>query len=148
MYDSIYGLLSGSIVWLLATLVSFPFSGFTFFVFPFFMWFTLRWLEDCLSSLRAAVALLSMLAIGKTRLKEIRKLREDLQKRVTRVAVERAELPEDVEVFVREAKERRAKERGGKVGRLGFFSLRRRRKKDYNEVSLLQQIYRGEVRKC
>lgn len=131
----IYGLLSGSIVWLLATLVSFPLSGLTFFIFPFFMWFTLRWLEDCLSSVRAAIALLSMLAIGKNRLREIRKQREDLRQRVVRVAVQRAELPEDPEVFVREAKARRLKERGGRVGRLGYFSLRRRRKKDYNEVS-------------
>lgn len=130
----IYGLLSGTIVWLLVTLVTFPLSGLTFFIFPFFMWFSLRWLEDCLSSLRAAIALLSMLAIGKSRLREIRKMRQELYERVKRVAVERAELPEDIEVFVREAKERRAKERGGKVGRLGYFSLRRRRKKDYNEV--------------
>lgn len=99
------------------------------------MWFSLRWLEDCLSSLRAAIALLSMLAIGKSRLREIRNLRSELYERVKRVAVERAELPEDIEVFVKEAKERRKlKERGGKVGRLGYFSLRRRRKKDYNEV--------------
>lgn len=98
------------------------------------MWFTLRWLEDCLSSLRAAIALLSMLAIGKRRLKEIRKQREDLKERVVRVAVERAELPADPDVFVKDARERRVKERGGKVGRLGYFSLRRRRKKDYNEV--------------
>lgn len=98
------------------------------------MWFTLRWLEDCLSSLRAAIALLSMLAIGKTRLKEIRKQREELRERVVKVAVERAELPEDPDVFVKLAKERRMKDKGGKVGRLGYFSLRRRRKKDYNEV--------------
>ena len=100
------------------------------------MWFSLRWLEDCLSSLRAAIALLSMLAIGKTRLREIRTQREELQKRVVRVAVQCAELPDDPEVFVREANQRRLKERGGKVGRLGYFSLRRRRKKDYNEVGL------------
>lgn len=130
----IYGLLSGTIVWILATLITFPFSGLTIFIFPFFMWFTLRWLEDCLSSLRAAIALLSMLAIGKTRLKEIRNQREELRERVVKVAVERAELPEDPDVFVKLAKERRSKDKGGKVGRLGYFSLRRRRKKDYNEV--------------
>jgi glycerol-3-phosphate O-acyltransferase/dihydroxyacetone phosphate acyltransferase len=133
-------LLSGTIVWFLVTLATFPLSGLTFFVFPFFMWFSLRWLEDCLSSLRAAIALLSMLAIGKSRLKEIRKLRQDLYERVKRVAVERAELPEDIDVFVKEAKERRLKERGGKVGRLGYFSLRRRRKKDYNEVRACRQV--------
>lgn len=136
----IYGLLSGTIVWLLTTLITFPLSGLTFFVFPFFMWFTLRWLEDCLSSLRAAIALLSMLAIGKTRLREIRKQREELRQRVVRVAVQCAELPEDPEVFVREANDRRMKERGGKVGRLGYFSLRRRRKKDYNEVGSVDTL--------
>lgn len=140
-YERIYGLLSGTIVWLLATLITFPFSGLTFFIFPFFMWFLLRWLEDFLSSLRAAIALLSMLAIGKTRLREIRKQREELRQRVVRVAVQCAELPEDPEVFVREAKERRLKEKGGKVGRLGYFSLRRRRKKDYNEVR--RTMWRG-----
>lgn len=134
---SIYGLLSGCIVWLITIIATFPFSGLTVIIFPIFMWFSLRWLEDCLSSLRAAIALISMLAIGKKRLREIRRMRQLLVERVTRVAVERAELPDDVEVFVKDAaaKERRNREKGGKVGRLGYFSLRRRRKKDYNEVS-------------
>jgi glycerol-3-phosphate O-acyltransferase/dihydroxyacetone phosphate acyltransferase len=99
------------------------------------MWFSLRWLEDALSSLRAAVALASMLAIGPLRLSELREQRNKLHERVVQAAVERADLPEDVKAFLE--RERRKEERGGRVGRLGYFSIRRRRKKDYNEVMRL-----------
>ena len=98
------------------------------------MWISLRWLEDGLSSLRAAIALLSMLAVGPARLNELRALRADLQKRVMRLAVEGADLPPDPENVLDRYKKENLREKGGKVGRLGYFSVRRRRKKDYNEV--------------
>ena len=131
---SIYGLLSGCIVWSLCVLATLPFAPITFFGVPILLWFCLRWLEDALSSLRAAVALASMLAIGPARLRELRLHRIKLHERVLQAATERADLPEDVQIFL--DKERR-KERGGRVGRLGYFSIRRRRKKDYNEVMRL-----------
>ena len=99
------------------------------------MWFSLRWLEDGLSSLRAAIALLSMLAVGPNRLEELRSLRTDLHERVMRVAVEKAELSADPENALDRYKKANLQEKGGRVGRLGYFSVRRRRKKDYNEVS-------------
>lgn len=98
------------------------------------MWFSLRWLEDALSAFRAALALGSIIAIGSARLAELRKYRDKLHERVVQAAVERADLPEDLQIFL--DKERR-KEQGGRVGRLGYFSIRRRRKKDYNEVMRL-----------
>jgi glycerol-3-phosphate O-acyltransferase/dihydroxyacetone phosphate acyltransferase len=132
--SSIYGLLSGVIVWALAILSTLPFALFTFSLVPVLMWFSLRWFEDALSSFRAAVALLSLLAIGPTRLSELRATRSKLHERVMKLATSRAELPQNPEkVFDKLAKDS-LQERGGKVGRLGFFSVRRRRKKDYNEV--------------
>lgn len=131
-HGSLYGLASGCAVWLLFVLATFPLAPVTFLAFPAFMWLSLRWLEDALSSLRAGVALLSLLLIGRERLSTLRAHREALHSRVLRVATERAELPADIGVWLE--KERRAAQRGGKVGRLGYFSIRRRRKKDYNEV--------------
>jgi len=136
----IYGLLSGVFVWLVATAVTFPIAYLSFFLIPVWMWVTLRWMEDALSSLRAAIALLSILAVGKKRMKELRAMRTELQQRVMHAAIQRAELPSDPEVvFDRYSgnREGRALERGGKVGRLGYFSMRRRRKKDYNEIMRL-----------
>lgn len=129
---SLYGLASGCAVWLSFVLATFPLAPVTFLAFPAFMWLSLRWLEDALSSLRAGVALLSLLLIGHERLSALRAHREALHARVLRLATERAELPADIGVWLE--KERRAAQRGGKVGRLGYFSIRRRRKKDYNEV--------------
>lgn len=131
---SIYGLLSGCIVWALAVFFTLPIAPITVVAIPVVMWFSLRWLEDSLSSLRAAVALGSMLLIGQQRLSELHAHRAKLHERVLQAAIERADLPEDVQVFL--DKERR-REKGGRVGRLGYFSIRRRRKKDYNEVMRL-----------
>lgn len=142
--NRIYGLLSGVLVWVFAILVTLPIGYITALLVPLVMWVTLRWMEDGLSSLRAAIALLSILAVGKKRLSEIRAMRQELHGRVMRVAVERGELPPDPEVvFDRDSDKRdggRALERGGKVGRLGYFSMRRRRKKDYNEVRCILTV--------
>lgn len=101
------------------------------------MWLSLRWLEDGLASLRAAVALLSMLLVGKQRLAELRLLREDLRRRIMQVAVERADLPSEPEDLL--ARQSCGRARAG-ISRLGYFSIRRRRKKDYNEVCITAEM--------
>ena len=132
VHCSIYGLLSGVIVWALAVLATFPAALITTWLVPVVMWFSLRWLEDGMASLRAAVALLSILAVGKKRLRELRVHREKLRRRVMAVAVERAGLPADPEVSFD-----RYKEGTPRSANLGYFSIRRRRKRDWNETMRL-----------
>jgi len=146
------GLISGLAVLALASLVTFPLVPLLNVpVLLAFMWLTLRFLEDLTSSLRAALALARLLFVGKRQLLLLREMRDDLRQRVERLAVERAGLPRDAEVFVQE-RERRWK----KVGLaalpgssfldrfafdVGFFDVRRRRKKGASFVSLSSSLW-------
>ncbi|GAA5869339.1 hypothetical protein JCM8547_008648 [Rhodosporidiobolus lusitaniae] len=134
------GLGSGLAILTLASLLTFPFLPFLNLpVLLSLMWLTLRFLEDLTSSLRAALALSRLLFMGKKQLKMLREMRSGLRERVERLAVERAGLPRDAGVFVRQ-RERRLKVLG--LGRLEggvrewlrFVDPRRRRKKDWNEA--------------
>ncbi|GAA5876264.1 hypothetical protein JCM3774_002341 [Rhodotorula dairenensis] len=135
-----YGLLTGVAVLTVATLATVPFFPTNLAFFIALMWLTLRFLEDLASSVRAALALLRLLLLGKRQLVLLRSMREDLHLRVERLAVERAGLPRDAGVFVRE-RERKWRKLGLGLGlvdavgeRLGYFNPRRRRKKDWNEA--------------
>ncbi|GAA5854962.1 hypothetical protein JCM9279_003589 [Rhodotorula babjevae] len=139
------GLISGLAVLAVASLLTFPLLPLLNVpVLLAFMWLTLRFLEDLTSSLRAALALARLLFVGKRQLLLLREMRDDLRMRVERLAVERAGLPRDAEVFVQERDKR-----WNKVGLaalpgssfldrfafdVGFFDVRRRRKKDWNEA--------------
>ncbi|GAA6020749.1 hypothetical protein JCM10207_002011 [Rhodosporidiobolus poonsookiae] len=134
------GLGAGVAVLTLSTLLTFPFLPLLNLpVLITLMWLTLRFLEDLTSSLRAALALARLLFLGKRQLRMLQTMRESLRVRVERLAVERAGLPKDATVFVRE-RERRWKRlglgrlEGGLAQWLGFFDVRRRRKKDWNEA--------------
>ncbi|GAA6048770.1 hypothetical protein JCM3770_003957 [Rhodotorula araucariae] len=139
------GLIAGVAVLAIASLVTFPLLPFLNVpVLLAFMWLTLRFLEDLTSSLRAALALARLLFLGKRQLLLLRSMRDGLRMRVERLAVERAGLPCDAEVFVRE-RERRWRRVGlpaipgsSFASRfafdVGFFDVRRRRKKDWNEA--------------
>ncbi|GAA5908504.1 uncharacterized protein JCM6883_005568 [Sporobolomyces salmoneus] len=134
----VYGVGSGFLVIALCVLFTLPFTPLNIFFFPLTMWLTLRFLEDLTSSLRALLALLRLLLLGKRQLLMLRSMRDDLRERVETLAVERAGLPRDAGVFVR-SREKRWRAVG--LGRLeegvkewiGFFDPRRRRKKDWNE---------------
>lgn len=138
-----YGLLTGLAVLTLSSLLTFPFLPFL--NLPFLlglMWLTLRFLEDLFSSLRALLALARLLMLGKRQLVLLRSMRADLHSRVEQLAVERAGLPRDAGVFVRE-RERRWKRMGlGAVegglrkwlGFAAFFDPRRRRKKGASDI--------------
>lgn len=130
-----YGLLTGLAVLSLATLATLPLFPFNIACFAALMWLTLRFLEDLTSSVRAALALMRLLLLGKRQLVLLRSMREDLHARVEKLAVERAGLPRDAGVFVKE-RERRWRRLGLGLGladaigeRLGYFNPRRRRKK-------------------
>ncbi|GAA5927385.1 hypothetical protein JCM3775_002532 [Rhodotorula graminis] len=139
------GLISGLAVLAVASLVTFPLLPLLNVpVLLAFMWLTLRFLEDLTSSLRAALALARLLFVGKRQLLLLREMRDDLRQRVERLAVERAGLPRDADVFVQE-RDRRWKRVGlaalpgsSFLDRfafdVGFFDVRRRRKKDWNEA--------------
>jgi glycerol-3-phosphate O-acyltransferase / dihydroxyacetone phosphate acyltransferase len=96
------------------------------------MWFTLRWIEDWLAAARSARSIWRMLCVGGKRLEELRGVREGLWERVMGVAVGRLGLP-------REARELVVSKRGMRR-RLGYFSVKRRRKKDWNEVLRLYDV--------
>ncbi|CEQ41102.1 SPOSA6832_02777, partial [Sporobolomyces salmonicolor] len=135
----VYGFLTGVFVLGLCTLLSLRFTPFNLVFFPLLMWLTLRFLEDLASSLRALLALLRLLLLGKRQLLMLRSMRDGLRERVERVAVDRAGLPRDAGVFVRERERRWDRVGLGRIelgvgGWVGFFDPRRRRKKDWNEA--------------
>jgi glycerol-3-phosphate O-acyltransferase / dihydroxyacetone phosphate acyltransferase len=99
---------------------------------PLLMWFTLRWIEDLLSAARSARSIYRMLCIGRKRLDELREVREGLYARVVEVATRRLGLPKDSRELVKTQRGRRRW--------LGYFSVRRRRKKDWNEVLRLYDV--------
>ncbi|KIO31598.1 hypothetical protein M407DRAFT_14069 [Tulasnella calospora MUT 4182] len=147
----VYGLASGIFVWLTAIILTTPIFGlglfFTIWFVPAWMWLTLRWTEDLIAAFRAAVALYRLLWVSKADLKRLRETREDLHGRVMNVATEVLGLPKDPEAeFLvvegeegddqpsRWAKHQRGRTRGGWDSALRYFSIRRRRKRDWNET--------------
>jgi glycerol-3-phosphate O-acyltransferase / dihydroxyacetone phosphate acyltransferase len=134
-YKLIYGLLSGGIVWLLVVLATLPFALITAPLTPALMWMTLRWFEDSVAAFRAFVALFRLFWIGKPALKNMRERRADLYSRVANLAVDTLNLPPDPEKYFAQLGGR---EKGRIVsswdGRARYFSIKRRRKRDWNEV--------------
>lgn len=134
-YKLVYGLISGVIVWMTSVLLTLPFATITVILVPALMWMTLRWFEDAVSAFRAFTALFRLLWVGPTTLKELRETREDLHSRIMNVAVGTLGLPQNPEKHFLESGGRekgRVKtkwESGAK-----YFSMRRRRKRDWNET--------------
>ena len=131
----LWGLGSGLLIYL-STLVYAFVRGrgvvFTSVGVPLLMWFTLRWIEDLLSAARSARSILRMLRLGKERMAGLREMRDGLYQRVIEVAVGRLGLPRNAEELV--------KTKRGLRRRLGYFSVKRRRKKDWNEVLRLYDV--------
>jgi glycerol-3-phosphate O-acyltransferase/dihydroxyacetone phosphate acyltransferase len=73
-----------------------------------------------------------MIAAGKRRLDELRYTREGLYERVVDVATGQLGLPRDARELV--------DGKGGARRRLGYFSVKRRKKKDWNEVLRLYDV--------
>ncbi|KIY44427.1 hypothetical protein FISHEDRAFT_67536 [Fistulina hepatica ATCC 64428] len=133
-YKLVYGLVSGVCVWLGATLLTLPVAPVTFFLIPVLMWMSLRWFEDAVSSFRAFLSLLRLLRVGKPALKDMAAKRASLHTRIMALANEIG-LPAEPEVhFIGSG----GKEKGRVVGpwqsSTKYFSLRRRRKRDWNET--------------
>jgi len=140
-YKLIYGLMSGLCVWFGSAVLTFPFSVVTFLLVPALMWMTLRWLEDAVAAFRAFTALVRLLLVGKPALRSMHVRREDLHARVMRLAVQTLGLPEDPEeYFARHGGKEKGRVRGRWESGSRYFSIKRRRKRDWNETLRLYDI--------
>lgn len=134
-YKLIYGLLSGLCVWILSILLTLPISGVTAVVVPGVMWITLRWLEDAVSAIRAFAALVRLLLVGKKELKWMHERRENLHERVMKLAIDTLGLPDDPEThFLEVGGRQKGRVRSSWESGARYFSVRRRRKRDWNET--------------
>ncbi|KAH9935628.1 uncharacterized protein B0H18DRAFT_1101325 [Fomitopsis serialis] len=113
-YKLIYGLLSGLCVWGGATLLTLP---------------------DAIAAFRAFAMLWTLLRMGQNRIWELHAVREQLHKRVMDMAVNTLGLPPDPETyFARTGGKEKGRVRGRWASKAKYFSVRRRRKRDWNET--------------
>ena len=134
-YKLIYGLLSGLCVWATAVTLTWPVAPASVVLVPAFMWMSLRWLEDAVAAGRACAALVRLLFVGKPELKRMHEERHELHGRVMELAVEKLGLPEDPETYFATAGGReKGRVQGSWDSRRRYFSIRRRRKRDWNET--------------
>ena len=101
-----------------------------------------RWMEDAISAFRAFVSLLRLLLAGSTTLAKLGETRKDLHERVRELSMKSMQLPQNPEDHFSSS--------GGRhKGRVGsttwesstkYFSLRRRRKRDWNETLRLYDV--------
>ncbi|GBE85550.1 hypothetical protein SCP_0800670 [Sparassis crispa] len=107
---------------------------------PPVMWMSLRWLEDGVSSFRAFVVLMRLLALGPTALHRLYVARENLRGLVMDFALQELGLPDDpAEFFAKTACGDKRRANGQWTGGMDYFSIIRRRKKDWNEVLRLSE---------
>ncbi|CCM05446.1 uncharacterized protein FIBRA_07665 [Fibroporia radiculosa] len=134
-YKLIYGLVSGVCVWGISVLLTLPFAPITALLVPGLMWMALRWMEDAISAFRAFAALMRLLRMGQSCFAQLHAMRKGLHERVTEFAVNTLGLPPDPEHYFAESG---GKEKGRVKGRWAsktkYFSVRRRRKRDWNET--------------
>ncbi|KAI5117785.1 hypothetical protein M0805_000428 [Coniferiporia weirii] len=135
------GLAAGLGVWALCVALTLPFAFITAPAVPALMWMTLRWLEDGVAAGRALRALAQLLILGPRRLGEMHASRETLYARVMRLAVEGLGLPADPETyFTVDGVREKGRVRGRWEGKVKYFSVRRRRKRDWNETLKLYDM--------
>lgn len=134
-YKLIYGLMSGICVWVAAVLFTWPVAPASVFLVPAFMWMTLRWFEDAVAAFRAFASLARLLFVGKVELKKMHEERKELHGTVMNLAVNKLVLPEDPETYFATAGGReKGRIQGSWDSRRRYFSIRRRRKRDWNET--------------
>lgn len=134
-YKLVYGLVSGVCVWFGAVLLTFPIAPISFFLIPVVMWMSLRWMEDAVSAFRAFNTLARLLWAGPQQLRKVSDVRTDLHERIMDLAINTLGLPAEPEKHFQEVG---GKEKGRIRGRWAsnakYFSVRRRRKRDWNET--------------
>lgn len=135
-YKLVYGLISGLCVWAGAMLVTLPIAPVTIVAVPLIMWVSLRWFEDAVSAFRAFMALVRLLMMGQAKFTRLQATRQDLHRRVMDLAVFTLGLPEVPEKHFKDigAAKEKGRIRGRWASSTKYFSLRRRRKRDWNET--------------
>lgn len=99
------------------------------------MWMTLRWFEDAVSAFRAFTALNRLLRVGKPTLTMMHKARKDLHGRLMDLAVTKLNLPAEPEShFVVVGGKEKGRVRSPWESGTRYFSIKRRRKRDWNET--------------
>ena len=137
-----YGLGSGLCVYATAVAFTLPDFPVTLVVVPVLMWMSLRWFEDAVSAARAFFALRRLLWVNLETLSHLRATRSDLHRRVVHLAVDELGLPSDPERHFVACGE---KDQGRLFGRwakeIDYFSVWRRRKRDWNETLRLYEQF-------
>ncbi|KAG8213874.1 hypothetical protein J3R82DRAFT_10618 [Butyriboletus roseoflavus] len=134
-YKLVYGLLPGLFVWILIVLLTLPYARTVVILVPVLMWMTLRWLEDAVSAFRAFTALLRLLWVGPTTLKAVRETRDDLHSCIMNLAVGTLGLPQNPERdFLESGGQQKGRVKTKWESGAKYFSVRRRRKRDWNET--------------
>jgi len=141
-YKLIYGLASGLCVYAVTIFLTFPIFPVTMVAVPGLMWMSLRWFEDAVSSARALVALGRILRVNPATLARLRATRADLHRRLTHLAVQGLGLPANPEeYFMLYGGNDNSRLIGRWAGRAEYFSVRRRRKRDWNETLRLYEQF-------
>ncbi|CAG8436162.1 9489_t:CDS:2 [Diversispora eburnea] len=110
--------------------MTFPFIMVTSWLMPLIMWLTIRWTEDFFQAFRSCLSLTKLLFLPEEEYDKIKSVREDIRKRVQILAVNELGLPDNPEKLITKSRPRG----------MGYFSIKRRRKKDYNEVLRLWDV--------
>ncbi|CAG8770176.1 17529_t:CDS:2, partial [Racocetra persica] len=117
-------------IYITAVFLTLPFAFITLWLIPLLMWLTIRWTEDLFQAMRSCLSLTKLLLLPKGEYDHIKSIRENIKERVQILAVNELGLPENPEILVSKSKPRG----------LGYFSIKKRRKKDYNEVLRLWDV--------
>ena len=126
-------------MWAFAVIATFPFALVTFWAVPLVMWLSLRWTEDGISSARAFGILVRLFFMSKGTLSALHERRTVLHARVMALA-ESVHLPLDPESYFMETGGRqKGRVRGTIDSGAKYFSLTRRRKKDWLETLRLYE---------
>ncbi|KAH9847959.1 hypothetical protein C2E23DRAFT_740771 [Lenzites betulinus] len=146
-YKLTYGLISWICVYLGAILFTLPTALLTAVLVPAAMWMGLRWMEDAVSAFRAFVSLARLLWLGEPALQAMRARRAGLYGRVMELATGTLGLPAEPETYFAETGGvDKGRVRGRWASKANYFSVRRRRKRDWNEtLRLYDQVdYPGD----
>ena len=127
--------MSGLCVWMLGVALTWSFALATIFLIPAIMWMTLRWFEDAVAAFRAFMALFRLLCVGESNLKKMLDVRSDLHSRVMNLAIAKLDLPENPEShFSQVGGKEKGRVSGSWDSGTRYFSIKRRRKRDWNET--------------
>lgn len=134
-HKALYGLMSVFLICILVITFTWRITRLTILITPAFLWMSMRWIEDLVATFRAFTSLYRLLLIGKPALKRMRERRADLHSKVMDLAVGTLGLPGDPEKhFASIGGKEKGRVRGTWDHVVRYFSVKRRRKRDWNET--------------